>query len=122
MKALRKIIETLIAEGLAAIDEKLDRILHHQHEMKKELLMEKDEIARLVASVAENTSAANAAAEALTAFANSNAKLTQALQDAIANNTDVAPDIKAAADAIDANNATLRTHIPAVAAAVAANT
>lgn len=122
MKDLRKIIETLIAEGIAAIEEKLDRILHHQHQMKKELLMEKEEIARLVASVAENTSAANAAAEALTAFANSNAKLTQALQDAIANNTDVAPDIKAAADAIDANNATLRTHIPAVAAAVAANT
>lgn len=122
MNRLFKTLETLIVEGNAVIMQKLDHILTHQHAMLKELKMEKDEIARLVASVAENTNATQAASDALVAFADSNAKLTQALQDAIANNSDVSPDIKAAADAIDANNAVLRAHIPQVAAAVTANT
>ena len=62
-------------------------------------------LARLQEQVTANTNAAQAAALALRGFVQTVIDLTQALQDAIAGGDEVA--IKAAADAIEANNATL---------------
>ena len=61
-----------------------------------------------------------AATLALNGFVKSAADLTAQLQTAIADNDDVA--VKAAADAIAANNASLTAAVPAVAAAVVAGT
>lgn len=75
---------------------------------------------KLTAQVSANTSATAAAAAALAGFIATVADLTQKLQDAIASGDETA--VKAAADAIEANNATLTAATPAVAAAVEANT
>jgi len=75
---------------------------------------------RLTADVKKNTDAAQSAAAALTGFVATVTDLTAQLQAAIASNDQTA--IAAAADAIEANNATLTAAIPAVATAVAAGT
>lgn len=75
---------------------------------------------RLTVNVQANTDAAAAAALALTGFVTTVADLTAALQAAIEADDEVA--IKAAADAIEANNTTLVAAIPKVAEAVKAGT
>lgn len=75
---------------------------------------------RLNADVAANTSATQAAALALAGFVKTVADLTAQLQAAIASDDEAA--IKAAADALEANNTQLSAAVPTTAAAVAANT
>lgn len=77
-------------------------------------------LARLQDDVRKNTDAAAAAKLALEGFVTTVADLTKQLQDAIAGGDEDA--IKAAADAIEANNAALTAAIPATSTAVAANT
>lgn len=75
---------------------------------------------KLNAGIAANTNATKAAHDALMNFAQSNADLTKALQDAIAGGDE--DEIKAAADAIEANNAELISAVPATAKAITDNT
>ena len=77
----------------------------------------------LTASVAANTNATQSAALALNGFVKSTADLTAQLQAAIAA-SDAADDtdVKAAVDAITANNAALTAAVPAVSQAVSTNT
>lgn len=74
----------------------------------------------LTAKVKANTDATQSAALALTGFVATVADLTAQLKAAIANDDDAA--IKDVTAKLDANNATLTAAIPAVAAAVPANT
>lgn len=74
----------------------------------------------LTARVAENTDAVSSAKIALEGFVKTNEELTRRLQDAVSNDDSTA--IKAASEAIAANNSTLRSAIPIVAAAVPENT
>lgn len=102
---------------LHRIDHKLGLLLRHQ---RIEDMASKNVLDQLTATVTANTNATNAAKDALLFFAQSNADLTAKLQAAIAaDDTDA---VKAAADAIAANNASLISATPAVAAGVTANT
>lgn len=80
----------------------------------------KETLDRLAADVKANTDATAAAQQALNGFVQTVADLTKQLQDAIANNDEAA--IKAAADAIEANNVALTAAVPATASAVVENT
>jgi hypothetical protein len=75
---------------------------------------------RLAADVTANTDATASAAAALAGFVQTVAELTQKLQDAIAADDTAA--VEAAANALEANNATLVSAIPHVSQAVVANT
>lgn len=80
----------------------------------------KETLDRLKADVQKNTDAAAAAKDALTGFVTTVADLTKALQDAISGGDEA--EIKAAADALEANNETLTNAIPAISEAIPANT
>lgn len=75
---------------------------------------------RLAKVVADDTNAVSAATTALTHYAQTNADLTAALQKALAGDDEAA--VKAAADAMEANNAALLAGVPAVAAAIVTGT
>lgn len=98
-------------------------ILKLDQQMEKDNMASKETLDALNATVAANTNATHAAAAALAGYAKSNADLTAELQAAIANSeaSDDA-DVKAAIDAITANNAALAANVPAAAAAVVENT
>lgn len=80
----------------------------------------KEHLDALNAQVAANTSAVNSARAALDGYVKTVSDLTAQLQAALANDDDDA--VKAAADALAANNATLSASAGATAAAVVANT
>lgn len=80
----------------------------------------KENLDALTNQVAANTDAVASAKMALEGYVKSNEDLTKRLQDALASDDDAA--VKAAVDAIAANNNTLRNAIPVVAAAVPQNT
>lgn len=85
--------------------------------------MDRAELDRLVQVTSDNTDATQAATVAMTGLVTSNEKLTTDLQKAIASaGADTTPDVKAAADAIVANNQRLRDAIPKIANAVVDNT
>jgi methyl-accepting chemotaxis protein len=106
---------------LKRIEDKIDQlILSASQELERDMA-EKDEIANLVAQVQANKSASDSAKLAFDGFVQQVSELTQQLQDAVANNTDVSPDIKAAADALAANTEELRAAIPTVVQAIQAN-
>lgn len=102
---------------LRAIESKLDLILKKQ---ETEYMATSETLTRLQDDVRKNTDAAAAAKLALEGFVATVSDLTAKLQAAIEGGDEDA--IKAAADAIEANNATLTASIPATATAVAANT
>lgn len=80
----------------------------------------KETLARMNASVLANTDVVKAASEALTHFAQTNADLTKQLQEALANDDE--PAVKAAADALEKNNADLLATVPTTASNILANT
>lgn len=104
----------------AVVGQKLDHIINHQHQQLELQMIDRAELARLAADVTANTDATLATTQAITGLLASNEELTRKLQDAIT--TDDTPAIKAAADAIEANNTAMRAAVPAVAAAVVAGT
>jgi len=83
------------------------------------LMTEQEEIANLVQRVSENRDAVASATTALEGLLQRVASLSQELQAAIAANpSDVSPDIKAAADQIQANTAALQDAVPHIAQAI----
>lgn len=106
-------------EGASPLDVENHFMLAHIIE-RLNLMASKEHLDALTAQVKANTDAANAASQALAGFVATVTDLTAKLQAAIASDDDDA--VKAAADAIAANNATLTAAIPQVAAAVPQNT
>ena len=82
------------------------------------LMTEQEELANLVQRVAENHDAVASATAALEGLLARVATLSKELQDAIAAGGDVSPDIKAAADQIQANTAALQDAVPHIAHAI----
>ncbi len=80
----------------------------------------KETLDRLEKSLAENTSVVKSAEQALDTYVATNADLVAKLQAALQGDDEAA--VKAAADALDANNAELKARIPAIAQAVDAGT
>jgi chromosome segregation ATPase len=107
---------------LNRIEDKLDRLLIGQSIGKELIMSEQEEIANLVQQVQANRDVVQSATTALEGLTQTVADLSQELQDAIANSTDVSPEIKAAADALKVNTAALEAAIPQLAQAVAKNT
>ena len=115
------------AMQLARVESKLDRLFSMLNTLLRQSnLMERQEMAtqetldRLTADVTANTNATASATAALTGFVKTVADLTAQLQTAVAGGDEDA--IKAAADAIEANNTAMNAAIPQVASAVIANT
>ena len=105
---------------LRAINRKLNILLAIQ---EIDDMATKETLDALTASVTANTNATAAAKQALDGYVKSNSDLTAQLQAAVAN-SDASDDpaVKAAVDAINANNAALAAATPTVAAAVVAGT
>jgi chromosome segregation ATPase len=111
-----------LALQLSKIDAKLNILIAGQQAGKELLMAERDEIQNLVQQVTANRNAVDSAKQALQGYMSQISDLTQKLQDAIANDSDVSPDIKQAADDLKANTDALVAAIPQVAQAVDANT
>lgn len=109
-----------IAARLSRIERLLELLLRAIVEEEVLAVATQQTIDQLTAGVRANTDAANSAAAALNGFVATVADLTKQLQDAIAAGDEAA--VKAAADAIDANNKVLSAAVPAVSQAVPANT
>jgi chromosome segregation ATPase len=108
-----------VASRLNRIEAKIDRLLANQAAGRAMIMSEQEEIANLIQKVSENKDAVKAATMALSGLLDRVASLGQELQDAIAaNSSDVSPDIKAAADELQASTAALQDAVPHVAAAI----
>lgn len=104
---------------LSRVEDMLAHIIGHQHETLKELLMDRQEIDRLIVDTKANTDATNAVANVVATYLKDNADLTQKLKDAIDRlGMDGTDEVRAAADAIEANNKSLLANVPKIAAAV----
>jgi hypothetical protein len=103
---------------LIRIETKLNQLLAGQATGKAMLMTEQEELANLVQRVAENHDAVASATAALEGLLARVATLSKELQDAIAAGGDVSPDIKAAADQIQANTAALQDAVPHIAHAI----
>lgn len=115
----------VVSGSLADINRKVDHVLRHLHVDIEELILDRAQLDRLISATTANTDATKSAAAALTAYVASNAELTAKLKTALDEldaDTDGLDEVKAAADAIEANNQTLKASIPQVAAAVTDNT
>ncbi len=109
-----------IAARLSRIERLLNLLLRAIVEEEVISVATQQTLDQLTASVRANTDAAASAAAALNGFVSTVADLTKQLQDAIASGDEAA--VKAAAEAIDANNKVLAAAVPAVSQAVPANT
>jgi predicted nucleic acid-binding Zn-ribbon protein len=107
-----------IVGRLDAIDTKLNAVLKLQQETKELVMSEQEEIANLVEEVSANRDAVQSATIAMEGLVSQVATLSQQLNDAIANSSDVSPEIKAAAEALAVNTAALEAAIPQLAQAV----
>jgi predicted nucleic acid-binding Zn-ribbon protein len=105
-------------QKLNTIDSKLNNVLRLQQETKELVMSEQEEIDNLVEEVSKNRDAVESATIAMEGLVNQVATLSQQLNDAIANSSDVSPEIKAAADALAVNTAALQEAVPALAQAV----
>jgi hypothetical protein len=105
---------------LKRIEDKLTRLILSATKMEVFAMAEADEIANLQTVVNRNTDVVKSAQAALQGFVDMTQKLTEQLNAAIAADNSVA--IRAAADALAANNDQLQAAIPPLAQAVAANT
>jgi hypothetical protein len=105
---------------LKRIEDKLTRLILSATKMEVFAMAEADEIANLQNVVNRNTDVVKSAQAALQGFVDMTQKLTDELNAAIAADNSVA--IRAAADALAANNDQLQAAIPPIAQAVAANT
>src|SRR5581483_3146437 len=100
--------------------EMMGLVLKQDRRLETSDMATKEHLDALTAQVKANTDATAAAQAALTGYVATVSDLTAKLQAAIASDDDDA--VKAAADAIAANNAVLTAATPAVAAAVTAGT
>jgi chromosome segregation ATPase len=107
---------------LDQIVDKLDNILQAQQAAKETDMAEAQEIANLVQQVTANRDAVQAGTTAMQGLVQTVADLQTELQSAIANSTDVSPEIKAAADDLMANTQALQQAIPQLARAIVAGT
>lgn len=107
---------------LIRIEQKLDQVLSNQTSGKEMIMAEREEIQNLVNQVRNNRDVAQSATTALQGLVESVARGQQELTDAIAANTDVSPDIKAAADELKADTDALRAAVPQLANAIKENT
>jgi chromosome segregation ATPase len=107
---------------LATIEQKLEQVLSNQTAGKEMIMAEKEEIENLVTQVRQNRDVVSSATTALQGLVAAVAQGQQELAQAIANNTDVSPDIRAAADELKADTDALKAAVPALAEAVKENT
>jgi chromosome segregation ATPase len=107
---------------LATIEQKLEQVLSNQTAGKEMIMAEKEEIENLVTQVRQNRDVVSSATTALQGLVAAVAQGQQELANAIANNTDVSPDIRAAADELKADTDALKAAVPALASAVTENT
>ena len=115
----------VLVQHLASIDRKVNHVIGHLHIELEELAMDRAQLDRLLKATRDNTDATQAAANALSAYVTSNAELTAKLKAALENVDDDSEEMTAvleAANAIEANNETLKSHIPQVATAITDNT
>lgn len=105
---------------LKRIESKIDRLILSAGQELERDMAEKDEINNLMAKVQQNTDAVQSAQTAMQGFVEITQKLTDELNNAVAEDNSAA--IKAAADALSANNDQLLAAIPPMAQAIKANT
>jgi hypothetical protein len=112
-----------VTAQLNRIEVKINQLLAGQQAGKAMIMSEQEEIQNLIQQVAANRDASQAAVQAMTGMLQRIADQGQELQDAIAaGGTDVSPDIKAAADDLQASTAALQDAIPHVAHAIVQGT
>ncbi len=101
----------------------MELLLKETRQLETYEMATKENLDKMKAVVAANTNATAAATVALNHYAQSNADLTKQLQDAIAaSDASDDEDVKAAIDALTANNTALTAAVPETATAVTANT
>jgi chromosome segregation ATPase len=111
-----------LASQLNNIEKKIDQLVAGQARGKELIMAEMEEITNLTAKVEANRSAIDSAKIGFDGMAKMISDLTTKLQDAIAaGGTDVSPQIKAAADALEAQTEALTAAIPKLATAVGKN-
>lgn len=108
---------------LARIEQLLVWVTRAQHKEVELLMATKTTDQAVIAAITENTSVTAATKAALEHYAATTDDLTKKLADALANADDAdEPEVKAALEALQANNQTLKDAVPQVVAAVKANT
>ena len=105
---------------LKRIESKIDKLILSAGQELERDMAEQDEINNLMAKVQANTDAVQSAQTAMQGFVEITQKLTDELNAAVAQDNSAA--IKAAADALAANNDQLLAAIPPMAQAIKANT
>ena len=105
---------------LKRIESKIDKLILSAGQELERDMAEQDEINNLMAKVQQNTDAVQSAQTAMQGFVEITQKLTDELNAAVAQDNSAA--IKAAADALAANNDQLLAAIPPMAQAIKANT
>jgi hypothetical protein len=105
---------------LKRIESKIDKLILSAGQELERDMAERDEIDNLMAKVQQNTDAVQSAQTAMQGFVEITQKLTDELNNAVAEDNSAA--IKAAADALSANNDQLLAAIPPMAQAIKANT
>jgi hypothetical protein len=111
---------TALNAQLKRIESKIDKLILSAGQELERDMAERDEIDNLMAKVQQNTDAVQSAQTAMQGFVEITQKLTDELNSAVAEDNSAA--IKAAADALSANNDQLLAAIPPMAQAIKANT
>ena len=111
-----------IASQLTRMEGKLDQLLLGQDTGKELIMAEQEEITNLVQQVQANRDVVQSATTAFNGLVETIDHLSQELRTAIDNSTDVSPEIKQAAEDLQASTDALRSAIPLMAQAVKANT
>ena len=112
-----------IEDQLNAINGKLDQLLAGQTHGKELIMAEREEIDNLMQKVQANKDLGQSIDMAVKGLLGRVTSLSQELQDAIANaGSDVSPDIRAAADALEENNRAIADALPHITPFIMANT
>jgi Mg2+ and Co2+ transporter CorA len=108
---------------LKRLEGKVDRLLLSGSKLQEMQMAEAEEIANLVQQVTANRDAVAAATQAMNGLVRSQADLSAQLEEAIAAaGSDVSPEIRAAADELQANTEALQAAVPQLAQAIVAGT